>query len=125
MLLDTDLIEKKLSEANKKLIELREKIKSDKNEGKLILSQMFTMDVGISEMMTDFMPTDELVEFLNHTGEDWVKVGLCGHLMQLSSAGPQEERYKKGEQLLLRSVECIKENRVPEFFENEINYLGE
>lgn len=56
----------------------------------LMIDDAFKIDVGISEMMAGFMSAEEIVEFINRTGNNWPKIALCAHLLMLISGDRQK-----------------------------------
>lgn len=82
----------------------------------LMIDDAFKIDVGISEMMASFMSAEEIVEFINRTGNNWPKIALCAHLLMLTS-----EDRQKAQTLLDTCVENIED----EFKEHALFKLSE
>ena len=56
----------------------------------LLIDDAFKIDVGISEMMAGFMSAEEIIEFINRTGNNWPKIALCAHVRRLISGVRQK-----------------------------------
>ena len=128
MQLDTDYIAKQTGALLQCQKEISEKIEKENwQDADLLLQRYYREYIGLSHRMADYLEADEIVDVVNITGNNWVKVAAVAHFLLLQATieeqtgGTSAERYRKKAETLMEiaSDEISEKERETGFFEIE------